>query len=174
MADYNAGIGKIVYGKSPDTLSATALGSCVGAIIFDPTNKIAGLAHIALPSLEEAERRGKEKVKEFPGRYADIAIPSCIKRLKKLGAQQFDAKIVGGSKIFNLQPNLGHKLHLGKRTTEAVKLLLKAHSIPILAEDTDGDWSRTIVFFMETSELKIRRTTVGLNKYNYNTKELIL
>lgn len=169
MADFNAGIGEIVSGKSPDTLSATALGSCIGLVLYDPFLKFGVLAHIALPSVENSIKKAKQKAVIFPGRYADVAINKAIKIIKQQGAMNIRAKIAGGSKIFDIDVHAGKKPHIGKRSLMKVEYDLKKHNIRIESKDVDGPWSRTIQFFPENGMMMIKKTSLGNGKNEYNT-----
>ena len=46
----NVGIADINIAHAPNILVTYALGSCVGVCLYDKVNKIAGLAHILMPS----------------------------------------------------------------------------------------------------------------------------
>ena len=46
----NVGIADLNVVKYPDVLATYALGSCVGICLYDHKAKIAGMAHILLPS----------------------------------------------------------------------------------------------------------------------------
>ena len=62
-------------------LKTTGLGSCVGVTLYDSRVKVAGMAHVMLPSSEIA-REGSLNI----AKYADTAIPELISRMEKLGA----------------------------------------------------------------------------------------
>ncbi|MFH0869540.1 MAG: response regulator [archaeon] len=50
MSEIIVEMGGIEIGRENDTLLSLGLGSCVGVIIYDPLRRIAGLAHVMLPS----------------------------------------------------------------------------------------------------------------------------
>ena len=50
----NVGIADLNVVKYPDVLATYALGSCVGICLYDHKAKIAGMAHIMLPSTNRA------------------------------------------------------------------------------------------------------------------------
>lgn len=62
-------------------LKTTGLGSCVGVTLYDSRSKVAGMAHVMLPSSEIA-REGSLNI----AKYADTAIPELISRMEQLGA----------------------------------------------------------------------------------------
>ena len=71
------GLGEVKISKDPETvLACLGLGSCVAITVFDPVAKIGGMAHVVLP---ESRGRSGEKA----GRYADVAIPQLLEKLKK-------------------------------------------------------------------------------------------
>lgn len=168
MVNRNAGIGSIVYGKPPDILSVTALGSCIGVIIYDPLLKISGLGHIALPYKAQIIRKNLDKNNEEPGKYADTAIPAIVNTLKKEGALKLVAKMAGGSGVFGIKI-MDDDLHIGLRNANAVVEELKKYHIPVISEDVGGKFSRTLRFFTESSLLEMRKTTTGKGIYDYET-----
>ncbi|MHA2248989.1 MAG: chemotaxis protein CheD [Candidatus Kariarchaeaceae archaeon] len=161
----NAGIGEIVMGESPSFLSATALGSCVGTVIYDKLNKIAALAHIAFSTAKEVLDVSPEILKRLPGRYADVAIPTAIRMLERKGVLKLEAKIVGGSNMFSYRRN--SLIHIGRRNVDAVIDNLKEFGIPIRGKDVDGRSSRSIKFFPENAMMEVKKTVRGKTRYDY-------
>lgn len=147
MADY-----KVT--KSPEKLTTLGLGSCVGVCLFDNTTKIAGMAHIMLPSSKEIAQNSN------PAKFADTCIDMMLKDMIKVGAVQrrLICKIAGGSQMFAFE-NKNGVMKIGARNVQAVKDMMKALSIPIKAEDTGGNFGRTIEFSAENGELFIK--TIG-------------
>jgi chemotaxis protein CheD len=133
---------------SPDVLR-TILGSCVGICLYDEKNKIIGLSHIMLA---EQSISGTN-----PKKYADSAIPLLIEEMRKAGAdtKSLTAKIVGGAAMFNVSPNsiMGD---IGRNNVKKVKEILAQNSIDIIAEDTGGDYGRTIDFFSLDGTVKVK------------------
>lgn len=149
MADLNVA-------SDPDVLRTVGLGSCVGVAIIDLTLKVAGLAHVMLPSA------GKPDV-NTPAKYADTAIPLLVQRMLELGAIQHRmiAKIAGGAQMFaNL--NQSDLIRVGPRNVEAVKEALQLLRIPIKGEDTGGNAGRTIDFSAVDGSLTIRTVSQGV------------
>jgi chemotaxis protein CheD len=143
-------------GRAPDTLISYGLGSCIGIAIFDSVTKIGGLAHIMLPDSLQS-RRG-----ENPAKFADTAIPILIKETVKLGAVQsrLTAKIAGGSQMFSFSSS-NDIMRIGERNAEAVKAILKKEGLQILAEDTGGNYGRTVELILETGKFKIKTIDKG-------------
>lgn len=144
----NVGIAEIQVTTSPNVLR-TILGSCVGICLFDPEAKLIGLAHIMLAKQISGGLN--------PKKYADTAIPILAEEMEKAGAlrSRLKSKIAGGSTMFNL----GEKSimgEIGKSNIRKVKEILSSMSIELVAEDTGGDYGRTIDFFGDSFELKIK------------------
>jgi chemotaxis protein CheD len=144
----NVGIADFGIAKSPHILR-TVLGSCVGICLYDAQKKIAGLSHIMLPS--QTEKNSNEK------KYADTAISLLVKEMEAAGAERsrITAKIAGGSTMFKITGNsmMGE---IGKNNITKVKEVLAQLQIQIVAEDTGGNYGRTIDFYSESGILRIR------------------
>lgn len=153
MADLNVITG---YGL----IRTTGLGSCVGVTLYDPQLKVAGLAHVMLPSSEIA-REGALNV----AKYADTAVPALVHSLLQLGASQkrLVAKMAGGSQMFAFA-GTGDSMRIGPRNTESCKQKLSELEIPIIGEDTGGNYGRTIELNCETGILFIRSVQKGIKE----------
>lgn len=151
------GISDLNIVTAPGTIRTSGLGSCVGAVIYDLQNKIAGLAHVMLPDSSLTKQENFNRFK-----YADTAIPYLIDLLIKNGAKRYalKAKIAGGAQMFSFSSD-SQIMRIGPRNVEAVRKVLKEHNIPIVAEDVGGSSGRTIEFDPETGKLKIRTVNKG-------------
>lgn len=143
---------------SPDAITTLGLGSCVGAVIFDPAHKIAGLAHVMLP--DSTAIRNNINIAKF----ADTGLEELYRRMMAAGASRtgLKAKIAGGAQMFAFNSD-NDMLRIGDRNVEAVKKKLAQLGIPIIAQDTGKSFGRTIEFYPETGELLIR--AVGKSIY---------
>jgi chemotaxis protein CheD len=141
-------------------LKTTGLGSCVGIALYDARSKVAGMAHIMLPSSDIAREGSLNMAK-----YADTAIPELIRKMNALGAsvQRMEAKLAGGSQMFAFAGN-HDTMRIGPRNVESCKEVLKKHQIPIKGEDTGGNYGRTIEFDCETGILFIRSVQKGVKE----------
>lgn len=150
----NVGIADINIAHAPDTLVTYALGSCVGICLYDKANKIAGLAHILMPSSKNCN------LQIHPTRYADTAIPLLIHKMSAAGAdtQHLTAKIAGGSKMYEITTDELHP-DIGKRNVLAVKDSLHNLHIPIIADDTHSDCARTLYFSAEDGSVLVKTDT---------------
>ena len=136
---------------SPDSIITLGLGSCVGAVLYDPTTKICGMVHVMLP---DSSTIG---VGNNLAKFADTGIDELLKEVIKKGAkrERLVAKIAGGAQMFSVNKN-SPMLRVGERNVEAVKKKLKELSIRIIAEDTGDSYGRTVIFYPETGEYLIR------------------
>lgn len=160
MSEKRIGIAELDTVTSPDSIKTIGLGSCVGIVLFDEVRKIAGMAHIMLP---DSKIITSEEVKV--AKFADTAIPYLYNKLLMKGAstRNICAKIAGGAEMFSvLGQNTG--LRVGPRNIEMTKKVLNELKIPLVAESTGGSCGRTIEFFPETSILKVRTVTKGVEE----------
>ncbi|WP_019532558.1 chemotaxis protein CheD [Paenibacillus ginsengihumi] len=141
-------------------LKTTGLGSCVGVTLYDAAAKVAGMAHVMLPSSSIA-REGTLNV----AKYADTAIPEMIRRMEDLGArtERMEAKLAGGAQMFAFGGS-SDTMRIGPRNVESCKELLKRYAIPLKAEDTGGNYGRTIELDCETGVLFIRSVQKGIKE----------
>ncbi|MBQ2802950.1 MAG: chemotaxis protein CheD [Lachnospiraceae bacterium] len=137
---------------SPNGVTTLGLGSCVGIAIRDPGTKIGGLAHIMLPD-STAIRNSHQNIAKF----ADTGIEELVRQMEQLGARRRNmvAKIAGGATMFSFQGR-NDMIQVGDRNVEATKKKLKELNIPIIAQDTGANYGRTVTFFPETGDFRIR------------------
>jgi len=151
------GIADLNIVKAPNLIRTSGLGSCVGLILFDKTNELAGLAHIMLPDSVLANKTNVNIAK-----YADTAIPELISRLIKAGAKErnLQAKMAGGAQMFQFQTS-SDLMRIGPRNVEAIKQQLIKYKIKLISEDVGGNSGRTIEFNPKSCELMIRTVNQG-------------
>ena len=140
--------------KAPGILTTLGLGSCVGIVLYDKNNKIAGLAHIMLPNSKEIKNN------ENRAKFADTGIELLIEMMVKQGAKKehLTAKVTGGSQMFSFNNN-NSILKIGERNIIATKEKLKDLNIRIISEDTGGNYGRTIEVDAEDGSLLVK--TIG-------------
>ena len=150
MADLN------VADDTNDSLRTTGLGSCVGIALFDPQTKVAGLAHIMLPTSNNENEPNRAK-------YANTAVPVLLEMMEQRGAnrRRIIAKLAGGAQMFTFagQSDL---MRIGPRNVDAVKQSLAQFAIPIKSEDTGGNCGRTIELYCTDGSLMIRTAKQGV------------
>lgn len=149
MADYK-------IGSNPASIISYGLGSCVGIALFDPVTKVGGLAHIMLPDSTQARSA------ENPAKFADTAIPKMLDDMLRAGAvrTRITAKIAGGAQMFKFA-NATDIMRVGERNTESVKNVLKKLGLQLLAEDTGGNYGRTVELKLESGLYRIKTIDKG-------------
>ncbi|MEF2244540.1 MULTISPECIES: chemotaxis protein CheD [unclassified Paenibacillus] len=153
MADLNIAL-------NGDVLKTTGLGSCVGLTLFDPLRKIAGMAHVMLPSSNIAR-----DLQFNVAKYADTAIPDLLQKMIESGAKRdrLQAKMAGGAQMFTFAGQTD-SLRIGPRNVESCMHLLQELGIPVLGQDTGGSYGRTIEFDSSSGILSIRSVQHGIKE----------
>ncbi|HOR85145.1 MAG TPA: chemotaxis protein CheD [Bacillota bacterium] len=139
---------------SPGVLTTLGLGSCVGICLYDTSTKISGLVHIMLPDSKQIKNNVNQS------KFADTGIIKLLEDIIKMGAKRskITSKIAGGSQMFNFNDS-SDIMRIGLRNVAATKDILKQLNIPLIAEDTGGNYGRTIELYSETGILLIK--TIG-------------
>lgn len=139
--------------RSPDILITYALGSCVGICLHDAALRIAGLAHILLPTAIG----GTSQTDLF--KYADTAIETMLGCMERQGCSRYriTAKIAGGAAMF-ATTGIG----IGERNIGRVKLELERLNLRLLAEDTGLNYGRTVEFNPETGAMTVKSVGRGI------------
>ena len=140
--------------KSPGSLTTLGLGSCVGIALYDPINKIAGLAHVMLPDSTQMQNNSNA------AKFADTATIRLIFQMKKLGARKelLTARIAGGAQMFNFN-TANDAFRIGDRNVEASLKLLGIQGIPVIGRDTGSNYGRTVELYAEDGKFLIK--TIG-------------
>lgn len=154
MEVVKVGMADVKVIKAPGILTTLGLGSCVGITLYDKRTKVAGLAHIMLPSSKEIKNNSNK------AKFADTGIELLLEKMTLNGANRVSlvAKIVGGAQMFSFNSK-SNILNIGKRNTIATKEKLKELKIPIISEDTGGNYGRTIELNAEDGSLLVK--TIG-------------
>ena len=151
------GMGDLKACKCPDALTTLGLGSCIGVALYDPVTKVSGLLHFMLPDSTQIRNNSNR------AKFADTGIEDLITLMVSMGANKnrLVAKIAGGAKMFATS-GMSEILCVGDRNTEAAKKELAARNIMILAQDTGLDYGRTVEFYSETGDYKIKAVGKGV------------
>lgn len=138
----------------PGTLVTLGLGSCVGIALYDYKTKMIGLAHIMLPWSHQAKNNTNG------AKFADTGIRELLTGMMNDGAsiERISAKLAGGAQMFSFS-GASEMMRIGQRNVEAAKKVLQSLHIPIVSEDTGGNYGRTIELFSDDGRLKIK--TIG-------------
>lgn len=136
-------------------LTTLGLGSCIGIALYDPINKIAGMAHIMLPDSKQIKNNSNK------AKFADTAIDVLIAEMLGKGAQKRNvkAKLAGGAQMFSFGNNGNDIMKIGHRNAIASEEKLKALNIPIISKDVGGSYGRTIELYGDDGRLFIK--TIG-------------
>lgn len=146
--------------RSPSILTTLGLGSCVGIAVYDTKNKIAGLAHIMLPSSLQARNNSNE------AKFADTAIEKLVRDMLTMGASRsaLIAKLAGGAQMFSFNNDSSEIVRIGMRNVASAKEVLSNMKIPVVAEDTGGNYGRTIELYSDTGILRIKTIGHGIKE----------
>ena len=149
MADYKVG-------RAPSTIISYGLGSCIGISLYDPQAKAGGLLHIMLPDSTQA------RPTDNPAKFADTGLPLMLRDVLELGASRsrLVAKIAGGAQMFAFA-NATDIMRVGARNAEAAKKILQSLHIRLLAEDTGGNYGRTVQIDLATGVYKVKTIDKG-------------
>jgi chemotaxis protein CheD len=149
VAETMVRMGELAVSSAPGhVLVSLGLGSCIGLALIDRRMSIAGLAHVVLP-------QSQGHAPENPRKFADLAIPEMLSALEELGARKvrLEAVVVGGASMFAVS---SASLEVGQRNEAAVRELLKANRIPVVAAATGGSKGRTIRVDVASSAVTVR------------------
>lgn len=145
------GIGQIAVSREAGSvLVAYGLGSCIGITVFDPASRVAGLAHVLLPSSDGRESPGE------PARYADRGIPALLSMVEAAGGSRsrLVVKIAGGASVLGAAN--AEKFKIGERNAEAIKDELKRHGLRLAAQDLGGTKGRTLELHVREGRATVR------------------
>ena len=151
----SVGVGELAVAIHPNILTTQALGSCVGIALWDPSRQAGGMAHVMLPSSDDTRMAGKMD------RFATHAIPALVAMLEAEGSshRRLIAKIAGGAAMFKGDSMLAG---IGARNITEVHKQLQLAGISLNAEDTGGDYARTIELHLDTGILRVRSYQYGI------------
>ncbi|MEE8421239.1 MAG: chemotaxis protein CheD [Dehalococcoidia bacterium] len=131
-------------------LVCLGLGSCVAISLYDPSAKVAAMAHMVLPD-STAGRASPGSAK-----FVDQAMPMLIEELREAGANKnrLVAMITGGACMLTSTFKDGPE-QVGPRNVVATKKALAEAGITIKEEETGGSHGRTVRFYVGTGEVQI-------------------
>ena len=141
-------MGELAISDTPgEVLVSLGLGSCIGLALVDKRAGVAGLAHIVLP-----ETSGTPKP-EAMNKFADHAVPALVEGMVERGASRvfMQASLVGGASMF-----AGAGLEVGQRNAAAVRELIAARRVPVVAEAVGGSRGRTVKVDVTSGTVSVR------------------
>ena len=150
------GLAEVKTASKPHILATPSVGSCVAVTLYDELMGIGSMVHIMLPDINLA------KSKKNRAKFANTAVEIMLKEMVDLGAakRRIKAKIVGGANMFPTV-NRGSGMHIGTRNIVAVKDELKKRKFRLVAEDTEGNYGRSVEFFLETGVVRTKSALHG-------------
>jgi len=147
------GIAEYDVTTSGATLTTSGLGSCLGIAMFDPEADVAGLIHVMLPSVDDADNDNAAK-------FADTGIELLVEEMEREGADcdRIRAKIAGGSDMLDFSENGSG---IGVRNVRQTEQTLADLDIPVVAEDVGGDYGRSLRFETASGDLVVKSANEG-------------
>lgn len=153
----SVGISEYKIAHAPQVLTTYGLGVCVAIAIYDLAAGQAALAHSLLPHPAEG-------IMQYLGtaKFTTAAVDLMVEDLLKNGCTPTGlvAKLAGGACIFN-EKSCAARRDMGMRNITAARASLERHGIPVIAEDTGGDYGRSIEFIVDTGVMKVRSVKNG-------------
>ena len=144
-------MGELAISDTPgDVLVSLGLGSCIGLALVDRRAGVAGLAHIVLPASTGTPAPATLN------KFADHAVPALLDGLIERGASRvfMHAALVGGASMF---ATAGTKtLEVGLRNAAAVRELIGARRVPVVAEAVGGSRGRTVRVDVTSGTVSVR------------------
>ncbi len=135
--------GQVLIAMPPQRLRCT-VGSGLALILVDIELKLAGLAHILLPTAGNSLSSG------MPAKHADRAVPALLEALAAHHAARWrlEAIVVGAARDLR-QPTLGQS------NLDALRSSLAGHAIPVSQETVGGTRIRSLIFDPRYAELVV-------------------
>lgn len=142
---------------APGVLMTVGLGSCVAILLYDPMARVAGLAHVLLPSPALARRDAT------PGRFPQTAVPRTLELMAELGAssRRVTARLAGGASMFASLAAPG-TIQMGERNLVACRQVLSLQGIALTGEATGGDYGRTVRIWAEDGRIEVTSVAHGV------------
>ena len=139
--------------KSPGIIVAEGLGSCVALALYDVKRGLGGMAHILLPGSSEHKNRKNPAFSLYL--YADSATDALLKELQYETHQHcVIAKVVGRSRMFPVYN--GDSTGIGAQNILQIRYILKRKLIPLVGEDSGGDYGRSVEFHLNSGRVVVK------------------
>lgn len=153
------GMADMQAARHPAVLITLGLGSCVGIALYDRTTGTVGLAHCMLP--DSTQSKNVTNIAKF----VDTAIDALVANMVALGANRSKivAKLAGGAQMFNFSQS-SDLMKIGLRNVIAAKEKLEQLKIPLISEDTGGNYGRTILLYSATGILQVKTIGYGIKE----------
>ena len=133
-----------------EVLITYSLGSCLGVVVYDPINCVAGLLHSMLP----LSKLDPQKAQISPCMFVDTGVPLLFQEAYRLGAEKKNI-IVKAAGCSSLLDEKGF-FKIGERNFTVLRKLLWKNNILIEKQDIGGAQSRTLSIAVNSGEVKIK------------------
>lgn len=156
MSDHHVRIAHFAVTRGSGRLMAVGLGSCVAITLYDPVQRVGGLAHVLLPDPSVARDLTN------PGRFASEAVPLLVEAMRAQGGRPpYVARLAGGAALFGAM--LGSPAgQMGERNIRAARAALEIAGLSIAAEETGGKAGRSVSLDVATGELTVKSVRGGI------------
>jgi len=143
-------MGRGIVMRTPHVISCLGVGSCVVVALYDAKLRLGGLAHVMLPNSNSLNSHHP------PYKCADTAIVALIKELrgKRAGSRYMVAKLVGGAKMFLSSDDFSPGI--GEQNIASVKRILEQKRIPLIGENTGGNYGRNVEFYLDSGKVTVK------------------
>lgn len=145
------GIADMKVSADPNDLIIThSLGSCLGVVLYDPVEVVAGLLHCMLP----ISKSDKAKAEERPLMFTDTGVLSLLQAMFDAGAKKENliAKAAGGATIMDKTG----MFKIGERNFTVLRKVLWKNDIVLKRKDVGGTQPRTVTLHVDTGKTIIR------------------
>ena len=146
----SVGLGEMKVLKNSDAaLACLGLGSCVAVVAWDPVERVAGMAHVVLPS-------SRGRTLDSGAKYADRAVPRLIEDVCAQGASKsrLVIKIAGGAQMA-LTNAVNPIFKIGEQNVSAVLEAIKREGLRVRAKETGGNRGRTLRMNAASGEIRV-------------------
>lgn len=143
------------YVTNSDELIGTLLGSCVAVCLHDNVKKIGAMNHFMLP--------GKINERDIPQddytRYGLASMIKIIWEMLERGAERenITARVFGGGNIIQSLNTPDRPGNISSNNIRMAKLMLEMEDIPIVGMDVGSDYTRKIIFDVDTGRVYLRK-----------------
>jgi chemotaxis protein CheD len=144
------GLGELAVTRdTKKVLICIGLGSCIALCIYDPVEKISGMAHLLLPCDKYAWDTG-----HAPAKYVTSGVPLLIGLMLQKGSlkENLIIKIAGGAKVLTV-PGDNSFLDIGLKNIVEVHSTLNRQGLKICQKEVGGNSGRTVWFFTDTGKI---------------------
>lgn len=156
------GVGELEAIQGKGSLKTFGLGSCIALIMIDHRTKAVGMAHIALPD----STMNQQKAKSYPGYFADIAVPTLIRKMRSYGSKigikggSVAIKMVGGAQTLDQDV-----FKIGERNIKFTLQLLESYGLKLSTFEVGGiNVSRTVQVWATNGRTELWTNTMKNSK----------